>query len=118
MRSAKDSHMTLDLHKVAHALGGEVSGGQVRAPGPGHSAGDLSLSVTLDDKAPDGFLCHSFAGDDDIACKDYVRARLSLPKWEPNGGTGRASKRRTAGERRTRTAAPTAAKRTIAATFD
>jgi hypothetical protein len=32
---------------------------------------------------PNGFLVHSFAGDDPIQCKDYVRARLGLPAWQP-----------------------------------
>jgi hypothetical protein len=32
---------------------------------------------------PSGFLVHSFAGDDPIQCKDYVRARLGLPAWQP-----------------------------------
>ena len=44
------------IERIAEALCGEVSGGQVRAPGPGHSAKDRSLSVTLDDKASDGFV--------------------------------------------------------------
>src|SRR5437588_486560 len=51
----------LDLRSIARALGGEVSGTQVRAPGPQHSAADRSLSVTLDDKADGGFIVHSFA---------------------------------------------------------
>jgi hypothetical protein len=63
----------LNLQALAHALGGEVSSGQVKAPGPGHSAADRSLSITLDANAPDGFLVHSFANDDDLACKNYVR---------------------------------------------
>jgi hypothetical protein len=32
---------------------------------------------------PGGFLVHSFAGDDPIQCKDYVRARLGLSAWRP-----------------------------------
>ena len=35
----------MKLHQIAHALGGEVSGGQVLCPGPGHSAKDRSLAV-------------------------------------------------------------------------
>src|SRR5262249_38669343 len=64
-----------------HALGGEVSGRQVKVPGPGHSPTDRSLSVKLVASAPDGFVVHSFAGDDPIACKDYLRAKLGLPSW-------------------------------------
>ena len=69
----------LDLKTLARALGGEVSGGQVLAPGPGHSAADRSLSVKLDNNAPDGFLVNSFSTDDPIECKDYVRQKLGLP---------------------------------------
>jgi Protein of unknown function (DUF3631) len=83
----------LDLTTLAHALGGEVTAGQVLAPGPGHSAADRSLSVKLDDAAPDGFVCHSFAGDDPIQCRDYIRERAGLPKFEPNGKAGNGSGR-------------------------
>jgi hypothetical protein len=71
------------LDSWARALGGEASGNSVMAPGPGHSPHDRSLSVTLDANAPGGFLVHSFAGDDPIACKDHVRARLGLPAFQP-----------------------------------
>jgi hypothetical protein len=79
----------LDLQLLARALGGEVKGNQIRAPGPGHSAKDRSLSVTLDAGAPDGFVVHSFAGDDAIVCKDYVREKAGLPVFKPNGGNRR-----------------------------
>jgi putative DNA primase/helicase len=72
-----------DLHLLARALGGEISGRQVLAPGPGHSRLDRSLSIRFDPGAPGGFVVHSFAGNDPIACKDYVRERLGLPEWEP-----------------------------------
>jgi hypothetical protein len=71
------------LEKIAAALGGDVSNGQVLCPGPEHSAADRSLSVKLDPTAPDGFVVHSFSGDDDIVCKDYVRGKLGLPPFEP-----------------------------------
>ena len=32
--------------------------------------------------APDGFVVHSFAGDDPIACKDYVREKAGLPAFD------------------------------------
>jgi hypothetical protein len=38
--------------------------------------------VFFDPNAPDGFRVHSFAGDDPIECRDYVRATLGLGKWE------------------------------------
>jgi hypothetical protein len=74
-----------DLQSLARALGGVVSGGQVLAPGPGHSAADRSLSVKLDAGAPDGFIVNSFAKDDPIECKDYVRAKAGIPPFKPNG---------------------------------
>jgi Toprim domain len=60
----------------ARALGGEVSGNSVSAPGPSHSAGDRSLSITPCATAPAGFLVHSFAGDDPIVCLNHVRSCL------------------------------------------
>lgn len=69
--------------QLAHALGGEVSGNQILAPGPNHSPKDRSLSIRLDDTAPDGMVVYSFAGDDPLACKDYVREKAGLARWEP-----------------------------------
>jgi putative DNA primase/helicase len=70
--------MRLDPRSVARALGGNVSGPNVVAPGPGHSRADRSLSIKIDPAAPDGFILHSFAGDSPIACRDYARAALGL----------------------------------------
>ena len=82
----------LNLGTLRAALGGEIYGGRLLCPGPGHSPADRSLSVKLDGKAPDGFLVHSFAGDDPIACKDYVRSKAGLPAFKPSGnGRHRAS---------------------------
>jgi putative DNA primase/helicase len=75
--------MTTQLRSWAQALCGDVSGNGVICPGPGHSARDRSLSVTPSVTAPRGFLVHSFAGDDPIACLDYVRAKLGLPEFSP-----------------------------------
>lgn len=77
----------LTLHQFARALGGDISGGQVLAPGPGHSAKDRSLSIKLEENAPGGFLVHSFSGDDPILCKEYVREKLSLPPWNATTST-------------------------------
>src|SRR5262245_14525523 len=68
------------LDQIAAALGGEISGGQVHAPGPNHSPQDRSLSIKLDANAPDGFLVHSFSGDDAIRCRDHVKQKLGLAK--------------------------------------
>jgi putative DNA primase/helicase len=87
-------HAMLSLTAIAQALGGKVSGQQVLAPGPGHDPEDLSLAVKIND-AGDDIVVHSFADDDDLACKDYVHDKLGLPKWQPkkkkaNGSSGTA----------------------------
>src|SRR5262249_4000379 len=79
----------MDLQSLARALGGDITNGQVLAPGPGHSPKDRSLSVKLDRDAPDGFLTNSFAGDDAVVCRDHVRSKVGLPAFKPNGGNGR-----------------------------
>jgi putative DNA primase/helicase len=64
-----------DLRAIARALGGEVSGGQVLAPGPGHSPADRSLSVKINSAG--GLVVNSFSpGDDWKRCKDYVREKI------------------------------------------
>jgi len=84
----------LTLQQLARALGGDISGDQVLAPGPGHSPKDRSLSIKLEQSAPGGFLVHSFSGDDPILCKDYVREKLSLPTqpWATNARSQEAGK--------------------------
>lgn len=74
----------IDPSALAHALGGEARGNAVFAPGPGHSRHDRSLSITVDPEAPDGFVVHSFANDDPLICKDYVRERAGLDRWQPS----------------------------------
>ncbi len=74
----------MNAREIARKLGGEVFGGDtILCPGPGHSPKDRSLSVKLIPTAPDEFLVHSHAGDDWRECRDYVRERLGLPRWEP-----------------------------------
>ena len=88
--------MILDIRTIAHALGGEIiSRNQVLAPSPGHSTRDRSLSVTLSNTNPDGFITHSHTnGDDDWqAMRDYVRERLGLPAWAPNPDRARSTAR-------------------------
>jgi putative DNA primase/helicase len=72
--------VTLDPRAVARTLGGEAIGSSVLAPGPGHSSADRSLSVKIDSTARDGFLVHSFAGDNPMACRDHVRDAIGLPR--------------------------------------
>jgi hypothetical protein len=69
-----------DLRAIARALGGEVVGRQVLAPGPGHSRQDRSLSVTISATAPEGFLAFSHAGDDFAQCRDHVKAALGIER--------------------------------------
>ena len=75
-------HMTLE--ELAHRLGGDVSGNQVLAPGPGHNPEDRSLSVKVN---RDGtWAAYSHSGDDIFRCKDLVRERAGLP--DRNGRSG------------------------------
>jgi 5S rRNA maturation endonuclease (ribonuclease M5) len=74
---------------IAELLDGDVSGAQVLCPGPGHGAGDRSLSVKPDSADREGFVIHSFAGDDWKECRAHVRKKLSLPEPDSkktNGG--------------------------------
>jgi RecA-family ATPase len=79
----------LSLRQIANALGGDIRNDQVLAPGPGHSRADRSLAIWLAPDSPDQFTVHSFAGDDPIQCKDFVRQRLNLPEF--NGARRRRS---------------------------
>jgi putative DNA primase/helicase len=76
----------LDLHRLARALGGNLeSTGWISCPGPGHSKKDRSLSVKVDPNAEGGFRVESQCGDDWRECRDYVREKLGLDPWEPDG---------------------------------
>ena len=68
----------LDLRTIARALGGEVQGRQVKAPGPGHSRVDRSMSVRLSSQSPTGWITHSYVGDPFDLCRDFVTAKLGL----------------------------------------
>ena len=94
------------LARAAELLGGEVHSDQVLCPGPNHSAVDRSLSVKPSGDAPDGFVVHSFAGDDDLACKDYVRSKLGLERGEREAKGERQERRRRAVEAHPRTRLP------------
>jgi hypothetical protein len=73
----------MDLRHIARLLGGTVCGpNRILCPGPGHSPGDRSLSVTF--VGADEPIVHSFAGDDWRACKGHVARLLGLPEeWRP-----------------------------------
>ncbi|NVO13524.1 MAG: toprim domain-containing protein [Rhodoplanes sp.] len=72
------------LEAAARALGGDIYHGQILCPGPGHSPKDRSLAVRLDHRAPDGFVVHSYAGDDFALCRDHVRALLGIRRDQSN----------------------------------
>jgi hypothetical protein len=79
----------LTIQELHRALGGNISRGkngpEVLCPGPGHSREDRSLSVTISGGGND-IVVHSFAGDDPIVCKDYVRDKIGLRfQPRPNG---------------------------------
>ena len=85
----------ITAREAAAVLGGQATTStSLLCPGPGHSPRDRSLSVRLDPAAPNGFTCHSFAGDDWASCRDHVRAGLGLGLWQPRA-TPVASPRRT-----------------------
>src|SRR5262245_48613652 len=65
-----------DLRSIARVLGGEISGAQVLAPGPGHSAKNRSLAVRIGRNGK--LIVHSFTDDDWKAVRDYVKERASL----------------------------------------
>lgn len=68
-----------DARLIADALGGEIVGpNQVRAPGPGHSKKDRSLSLKIEPSAPYGLLIHSFSGDDFQTCLSYIQSALGI----------------------------------------
>lgn len=77
----------LTLPEIARALGGQVAGRQVLAPGPGHSRRDRSLAIKPAVTAPGGFVVTSYADDDWRECRDYVAQRLGLPRFDADRET-------------------------------
>jgi putative DNA primase/helicase len=89
--------MLPDIQTVARVMGGKVFRGKALVPGPGHSPRDGSLSISLSVTDPDGFIVHSFAGDDWRECRDYVCDKLGIPRWSPSADrSGLTSRRDTA----------------------
>lgn len=68
----------MNLRSIAQQLGGNVAGGQIVFPPPGHSRQDRSACLRFDERAPNGFIVHSFAGEDPLPIRDYVRSRLGI----------------------------------------
>ncbi len=71
----------IDLHAIARALGGKVSGSEVLCPTPGHSSWDRGTAIRLAPGAPDGLLVTCFNGGraEALAVKDALRAVGLLP---------------------------------------
>jgi hypothetical protein len=74
----------------AAKLGGDIGRDDhgdlvIRCPGPGHQPDDRSLSVWLDERAPQGFRVHSYSirDDDFTQLRDYVRDTCNAPEWKP-----------------------------------
>jgi 5S rRNA maturation endonuclease (ribonuclease M5) len=75
----------LSLQQLASALGGDVAGDQVLAPGPEHGPTDRSMSVKV---GLDDYIVHSFANDTWQECRDYIDGKIGAPKGEPAKRTG------------------------------
>ena len=82
LRRARNNKL-VDLRQLAQALGGEVVGGQVLCPGPGHSARDRSLAVRPSAQSRFGFIAYSHAGNDWPTIRDYVLEKLDRLSCEP-----------------------------------
>jgi putative DNA primase/helicase len=89
--------MAIDLRTAARLLGGDLSGAEVRCPGPGHSPHDRSLAVKFDG---DGFVVFSHAGDDWKTCRDHVASLLSIEQHTLRSPRGRTRTPRGAAHRR------------------
>jgi AAA domain len=91
------SILDLSLAEIARILGGKVYGNgskrYILAPAPGHSAKDESLKVDIGPNHPDGFVVHSFCGEDELKLKDSVREKLSLPAFSKSNGKRRPTKK-------------------------
>jgi hypothetical protein len=102
LQHARNSKL-LDLRTLARALGGEIVGGQVLCPGPGHSAGDRSLAVRPSAQSPFGFIAHSHAGDQWPVARDCTAA---LPATSATSLRGQRSRAAAARKSRLAVAAP------------
>lgn len=68
----------MDLVAMARILRGEVCGGEILCPGPGHSSKDRSLAVRFLADIRGGFVVYSFAGDDPQACRQHISTALGF----------------------------------------
>ena len=80
VRIHSTSRISANRIDVARALGGHVrQNGAIAFPGPGRKLKDRSCTLTLDPKAPDGFVVADARCQIDWrALKDFVRKLLAL----------------------------------------
>jgi putative DNA primase/helicase len=64
------------LHDIAKALGGEVCGRSVRAPGPKSSPKGRSLEVRIEPRAPGGLFVMDWRDGEHLVAKDHVMRLL------------------------------------------
>lgn len=88
---ARGADLMWSLAQLRSALGGDIAGGGVVCPGPGHSHKDRSLSVRPSATAESGFVVFSHSPRDDMGtCRDHVRRLLGLEEWQPSGDSAEA----------------------------
>src|SRR4051794_27048322 len=68
------------IAEMARILEGDPVSRGVNFRAPGHGPGDRSARLLLGPQYPDGFWVKSWAGDDEMSLRDYVRDRLGWPR--------------------------------------
>jgi putative DNA primase/helicase len=81
------------IEEAARLLDGQISGGQIQCPGPGHSKKDRSLCVRFVPQARYGVWVKSFANDDSSDCLEHVLIRLGV-SFEANSEPTRVASAR------------------------
>ena len=69
--------------EVTKYLGGDWCGNYGRAPSPGHSKKDRSLTIKPHESDPNDVIIHSFTDGDWKDLKDELRAHGILPERKP-----------------------------------
>ena len=89
--------MEISLEQIARGLGGKVYRSErrtyVQAAAPGHSAKDNHLRLKSENH-PNGFVVKSYAGDDALKIKDYVREKFGLPAFSKSNSKRKPAKPR------------------------
>ena len=74
-----------DAQAIASALGGEAREAAFSRRVRDTARRTEASPSRLIRPRPKAFVVHSFAGDDPIVCRDYVRQKCGLPEFKPNG---------------------------------